>query len=1108
LLLLSIFLRFQKAILPHKRLDVYEEFVNSLVRDHPAHKQAAASLATPMLQSLSVEDVRRVLAFVAYEAHRDYPEGLMPELWAQRRAEHLLRDDYLGLGLAVSEAKARARDFVDVAEGSLGILVRQGDREIGFFHRSLQEYLAADHIDRLPIAEQKAIVETRCLDQRWKDVILAVLWHKRRAEDFDLLLAPIQNATEDTVDGPVAEEILAEIGFGDFPGATVRGTKALADHALAAIEEGEWPARKERMVRYAFDGLRSTSVGEIVRERIGRWIFAAVRWRHGAFEHLRHWPKDELTVSTLFAGLRDEDISAQLSAAMQLGSMFADDDDIGDRIAKRASRALDVQERTAALTALGQGWRNRSDLIPLLNEAHLTDSPEIRVAAVLGRIALGQRNRDDLEELLRQGVSGDGLGYEWRGHIATGLLEGWKGDARLKEACLQRAGAISLNQDLAFTLLLKGFPQDNDVAEFFADQFRSDKHFGFSELDHLEWLARNFRDHPLLVPAIDRWATEQPKFEYRVALVALVGRTPKLKALLLERLAGAFPHWAARSLIDGWGIDDRDVVQALRAEMAADSEHACEIANFIPLVLPRSEARSRLCEMLRDRQCKRPDFVLDGLASFATAGDDPDVVELALPFLSSETAMIWGGVLPRLMVNYSRNSRVREIAISALGKREPPVESACQAYPHDQLVRKRIAELLTPLPTDLRAVLVAGLAERATEADDFVTELLARYDVEEAEEVKVLGAIHYHERIRRPETVAGALDTLRTQLSAVGFDHEARRAAAFAALLTLKRIDVFSDHYEALPSEQRFRVRVGDWRGPNLPLVRAIATHWQEVVRQLGPDPTLHLGGDPGEFWSSLAGVAADYPSVQPFLDEALRASPSLVESASGLAYIAARRPRSTLLLESCLAALEPTPGTYNRPVLLAARLLARTFGGDSSALALLAAKPISWAVPGKVLALALGWPQHEALDTMYAHLQRQDRTPVPMSAAIAVVYSRISASELFAHLEAHLSTEGIGRRIPLASWMREVVVARLKRDPTAAGVLSGRLGKELSPSMKASLPRLFAESACLGTEQRAWTRAELVRQLSAKSPQIGYDVVSGTSRTIALSLRDALSGE
>ena len=77
--------------------------------------------------------------------------------------DHLRDEDY-GPGLPPPEAAAQSQRLVEFATDSSAILVRRSPRDLAFFHRVLQEYLAAETLERRPIEDQLAVVRERCTD--------------------------------------------------------------------------------------------------------------------------------------------------------------------------------------------------------------------------------------------------------------------------------------------------------------------------------------------------------------------------------------------------------------------------------------------------------------------------------------------------------------------------------------------------------------------------------------------------------------------------------------------------------------------------------------------------------------------------------------------------------------------------------------------------------------------------------------------------------------------------------------------------------------------------------------------------------------------------------
>lgn len=90
-----------------------------------------------------------------------------------------------------------------------------------------------------------------------------------------------------------------------------------------------------------------------------------------------------------------------------------------------------------------------------------------------------------------------------------------------------------------------------------------------------------------------------------------------LLGLLISRLASAsFPHWEAASLLEGWGMRDTVVAEALRGFLDdRPPAQAARIGHLVPrIIADGGEARTALLAMLHAPGVTRPDRVVSGLA--------------------------------------------------------------------------------------------------------------------------------------------------------------------------------------------------------------------------------------------------------------------------------------------------------------------------------------------------------------------------------------------------------------------------------------------------------------------------------------------------------------
>ena len=255
---------------------------------------------------------------------------------------------------------------------------------------------------------------------------------------------------------------------------------------------------------------------------------------------------------------------------------------------------------------------------------------------------------------------------------------------------------------------------DQEVASFCAAQIRKER-FPFLSLhrrDAFSLLAKNFKDCPEIVEALDEWVEHNELWGMEV-FAAGVGRTAKFKKKLLELLTESFPHWPAKALLDIWGVSDRDVAAALDT-FVGDPEKASMIGHLLPqIIIDKQECRQYLLRLLRNPVCKRPDFVLRGLVELGASGSDVAVVDAVLELLSENRQNLYlDEARAKLIVHFFDNPRVRKLAKHALNSRDQDQAyiAVAQACGTDNAVRASFLRFVTPLPARLRQVIASHLA--------------------------------------------------------------------------------------------------------------------------------------------------------------------------------------------------------------------------------------------------------------------------------------------------------------------------------------------------------------------------------------------------------------
>ena len=119
------------------------------------------------------------------------------------------------MGYGGDEANTLAKELIDVGESVTGVLVKRSPRELGFYHRSIQEHLAATHLLTSSEQAQLTDVGVHAADPQWRDVILSLASRASSQEIVDKIVDAIRTgSTGPGLAGQRRAELLAEIASG------------------------------------------------------------------------------------------------------------------------------------------------------------------------------------------------------------------------------------------------------------------------------------------------------------------------------------------------------------------------------------------------------------------------------------------------------------------------------------------------------------------------------------------------------------------------------------------------------------------------------------------------------------------------------------------------------------------------------------------------------------------------------------------------------------------------------------------------------------------------------------------------------------------------------
>jgi formylglycine-generating enzyme required for sulfatase activity len=170
LLTILALIKRQGVTLPHRRVELYELYLRTLIT---AWSQARALDRRPVGPETDYLETAQVLAPLALWLRETYPGA---GLATRSEVEDWLARYYQGeWGLARGQARQRARGFLAAVRRYSNLLVERGEGTYGFIHLTFEEYLAAQGIaqrGQLDVGETAKALRQHLTDPAWHETTL------------------------------------------------------------------------------------------------------------------------------------------------------------------------------------------------------------------------------------------------------------------------------------------------------------------------------------------------------------------------------------------------------------------------------------------------------------------------------------------------------------------------------------------------------------------------------------------------------------------------------------------------------------------------------------------------------------------------------------------------------------------------------------------------------------------------------------------------------------------------------------------------------------------------------------------------------------------------
>jgi hypothetical protein len=1101
--------------LPRSRAETFEQILHHLVDTHPDRRSRVSQHQVPDDQ-LNRDERVDAIAGLALNIQRAGTYSI-PRSAAESSVIEFLGSP-LGPTLDSSSARTAGRMLVTNLIDHYGVLQPVTESEVGFFHASMREYLSARAIDRLDSEDRFRLVQEHATDASWAEVFRHLLALSSDAEVTELIRM-LEVVLARRPDLFWLELVLTECATSArLP---TEMSSALLLHAVELVEERPWSPNRNELIHAVVSTLGSDVGRAVVEPAIGRWFPYRFAWIRSGIQAIARWRPDEEVVACLVRGLRQSDDGACQAAGLTLGGLASSAHFPAAKLLRLGRTDQDPDVRAASILALSFG--KTEGTVSLLREASVSEVPQLRLVAAIGNVRAGQTDQIDLEILLDSSRDGRGLDGGWVGLAASTIRTGWTGDASLRDRLLEayragrnrRAESGEFDGNFLVGLLLTTFPNDPVVGAAVAEEMPSDHPFIGYMMRGDPWvhLAQNFRDDPILVPAIDEWIVRQNSaHSVERHYAALVGRTPMAKQALLAAIEEGSPHWEAHALLEGWGMEDAEVAAAMEALIDRGASDASRVAHLVPRIVQDSEeARNRLKSMLMDPACARPDFVLDGLVEVGLSLDEGEILDEVMRRLESGESE---GFRYRAVEYFSHDQRMRDVALSELEKPEGVWGAVATSFSEDQEIRNAVLRSLSPLDTRGRTVLVNALAQ-SRPPDAVAVDVLSRYRSEYDSNVATVAAVIYYKWRFEGSDQDSVRSELIEELVIRGLHHESRSQAAFASALALGIPEVMMEASFDWRQDPRVTVRITDFIRPNLPLLRMVLEHWAELKALFGDEFWFRLGDgmtNEEELWKALVSVADEYPGPR---DEALEyfqkagpTHPPYHQSTEVLAFLARCMPRSELLRDFCVstATAEVVDLGGWQGAEYAAELLGAHFGGSDDVLQLVLNEmhpgppfpPDFWRITsGAICALAEGWPDSEYIDRVWEMLTTDASLQVHEGAEAHLIAARANVDGVISWIR-NRASEVVVTEAPNTRARRRAIQSRIAGDKEVQSKLIDLLiAPECSPSLGITIVSLFSGGHSLDEALLKYSQEVVKREMDPAIPfsALGFDVGTDSYR-------------
>ena len=699
----------------------------------------------------------------------------------------------------------------------------------------------------------------------------------------------------------------------------------------------------------------------------------------------------------------------------------------------------------------------------------------------------------------------------------------WKDDSAIIKVALTavtRGGGArrDFERESAMHYLVRCSPSNQSVADWVRRELKEQYPFSLSHDEVWDQLIPFATAHGDIRTAViasikSEWGSHS-LHNFQALIQALRG--DELRDFLIsisQSQQGWGEFWAVRPLVEGWGRSDPIVAKFLDDAAGWEDKRLDNLAAILPkIILDPQVCRARLFALMHGER-PRFDLIARGFVALGCTSTDDEVVNALLGKIDKGAPAF--DPATSLLTHFSGNARVRQYALETLKERAPPLAVLALAYKDDAEIRASVLTFANPLPVELRGD-IADIASLEATARPSLNAVLSDYDIEVDGELKIAASISYHRTLMREATGANEqhLAKLHRDLHAVGPDLHERRAAAFAGMLILGRLNEVVPMVEY--GDKPLNIRSGTGYGQESDSLMALmAERWEELSAAFGQDLASRFGdfgADEGHLWDCLAphlsGSAAVRRDFLSFIDR--------TDTTLGLrSFLALARelPSSEVLLRHCWRVFgrevsgqheRQSPWAIQRLQLQIAYILRDQYRDRPDVISHLQ-DVLKRGQRPEVVALSLLAPTDPLLDQIQIDPMDIGRRHADWVTALHLSSVR-SRAEDFIEVVLAMIARPSRSNWDFQEFANRAIVERLAGDADAVALLKKRLIETSDASEIASLPRYLSAAGALDSEVIQRCTRLLEQEVHERIPRAGYDAVADLICALSRSLLEVIT--